>query len=380
MNKMKVLKNSFLLLFIILLISTCKHESDVKTRIIPKNNISYIDGPYVFHKNEKLRIININKHDEIIETIVDDIDSIIVKVPNQTPDHFYVNLNKNIQPPPSTYRKPNKVFAVSDIEGNYYAFVNLLIGNKITDENLNWIYGTGHLVLNGDLVDRGEYVTQVLWLLYKLEQEASAAGGHVHFIMGNHEIMNLKGDHRYVKDKYRRLAMNLEIANEDFFNNKNELGRWMRSKNVIERIGDVLFVHAGISNKFLKEQIELKEINQIAQSNYGVEFENDTLTKANLLFGRYGPLWYRGLVTDYKYYPKASQEEVNHFLDFYQSEKVVIGHTIIEVISTDYNGKVIKIDLHHPEDAESDIESQALLIEDGVFYKVNIHGDKFEIK
>ena len=92
----------------------------------------------------------------------------------------------------------DQVIAESDdlvnIEGNYYSFVNLLIGNKITDNNLNWIYGTGQLVLNGDMVDRGEYVTQVLWLIYKLEQEASAAGGHVHFILGNHEAMNLEGN------------------------------------------------------------------------------------------------------------------------------------------------------------------------------------------
>ncbi len=379
MNKITVYRNTILLIFIFLGIGSCKQDIDIQTRIIPKDNISYIDGPYVFNKNEKLRIININQHDEIIETIVNNIDSLIVKIPNQNPDHFHVKLKQNINTTPSSYQKTNKIFAVSDIEGNYYSFVNLLIGNKITDEKLNWIYGTAHLVLNGDFVDRGEYATQVLWLIYKLEQEASAAGGHVHFILGNHEAMNLEGNYKYVKEKHQRLAMNLEITKEDFFNDNNELGRWMRSKNVIERIGDVLFTHGGISKEFLKERLELEEINKIAQSNYGKRFDNDTLTTANLLFGRYGPLWYRGLVTDYRYYPKASLEKVNSFLEFYSSEKIVIGHTIIDDISTDYNDKVIRIDLYHPENKNSDVESKALLIENGIFYKVNIKGEKTEI-
>ena len=380
MKKITVSRNVFLLIFIFLLTNSCKQDKDVQTNIIPKDNISYIDGPYVFHENEKLRIININKHDEIVETIVNNVDRLIVKIPNQTPDHFYVKLNQNILTTPSLYDKSDKIFAVSDIEGNYYSFVNLLIGNNITDDNLNWIYGTGHLVLNGDFVDRGEYVTQVLWLIYKLEQEASAAGGHVHFILGNHETMNMEGNFKYVKDKYKRLALNLNISEKDFYNEKNEMGRWMRSKNIIEKIGDILFMHGGISQIVLNEEMSLTDMNQLAQSNYGLDSDSDTLIMPDLLFGRYGPLWYRGLITDYRYYPKATIIEVNDFLEFYDSEKVVIGHTIVDDISTEYNGKVVRIDLHHPVDINSTEESKALLIENGIFYKVDNTGKKIEIR
>jgi len=137
MKKIKVNRNIFFLIFIFLLINSCKLDEDERTSIIPKDNISYIDGPYIFHYNEKLRIININQHDEILETIVDNLDSFLVKVPNQIPDHFYIKLNQNILTTPSSYDKSDKIFAVSDIEGNYYSFVNLLIGNNITDDKLN---------------------------------------------------------------------------------------------------------------------------------------------------------------------------------------------------------------------------------------------------
>ncbi|WAC03282.1 hypothetical protein N7U66_06875 [Lacinutrix neustonica] len=66
---------------------------------------------------------------------------------------------------------------ISDIEGNYEAFASFLFANKIMDENHNWIFGTGHLVLVGDFVDRGKNVTQVLGLFTSLsiKQKSSMA-------------------------------------------------------------------------------------------------------------------------------------------------------------------------------------------------------------
>ena len=39
---------------------------------------------------------------------------------------------------------------------------------------------------------------KVLDLLMRLESEARAAGGAVHVVLGNHEVMNIAGDLRYV--------------------------------------------------------------------------------------------------------------------------------------------------------------------------------------
>ena len=39
----------------------------------------------------------------------------------------------------------------------------------------------------GDIFDRGKDVPQIFWLFYKLEEEAAKAGGHVSFMLGNHE-------------------------------------------------------------------------------------------------------------------------------------------------------------------------------------------------
>ena len=84
------------------------------------------------------------------------------------------------------------MFVLSDIEGEFAAFKSLMQGNGIMDQNYKWTFGDGHLVICGDLFDRGNRVTEYLWLLYKLEDEAKAQGGYVHVILGNHDIMNLK--------------------------------------------------------------------------------------------------------------------------------------------------------------------------------------------
>jgi hypothetical protein len=89
-----------------------------------------------------------------------------------------------------------RIFAISDIHGEYDAFVDLLRNAGVIDENLNWSWTDGHLVIVGDTFDRGVSVTECLWLIYRLEQEAEKVGGRVHFVLGNHEAMVMYGDNR----------------------------------------------------------------------------------------------------------------------------------------------------------------------------------------
>jgi hypothetical protein len=55
------------------------------------------------------------------------------------------------------------------------------------DDAGHWQFGQGHLVILGDSVDRGRDVFAVLWRLYGLAGQASATGGAVHVVLGNHE-------------------------------------------------------------------------------------------------------------------------------------------------------------------------------------------------
>ncbi len=94
----------------------------------------------------------------------------------------------------------NRIVAVGDIHGAYDAAVATLQEADVIDDNLAWSGGDTHLVLTGDLLDRGPGSRQVMDLVMRLEREAVRAGGQVHQLLGNHEVMNLIGDVRYVSD------------------------------------------------------------------------------------------------------------------------------------------------------------------------------------
>lgn len=69
---------------------------------------------------------------------------------------------------------------------------------KVIDDQADWIAGTDILVQTGDIVDRGAYAFDIYRLMQKLRGQASAAGGQVVSILGNHEVMNGLSDWRYV--------------------------------------------------------------------------------------------------------------------------------------------------------------------------------------
>ena len=152
--------------------------------------------------------------------------------------------------------------------------------------------------------DRGTNVTQCLWLIYMLEQEAEKAGGMVHFILGNHEVMNLLGQTEYVDEKYMALAHRLS-GKEDaikaykyLMSNQRELVRWMKSKNVIERIGKTIFVHGGLSKELITANMSIGEMNSFLRMALTREYFADD-GEANLkkfLMGPLGPLWYLSLI------------------------------------------------------------------------------------
>ena len=101
----------------------------------------------------------------------------------------------------------DRVVAVSDVHGAFDAMTTTLAKAGVLDEKLRWNGGATHLVITGDILDRGPDSRKVMDLLMRLEGEAVDAGGRVHLLLGNHEVMNLIGDLRYVsKEEYAAFA------------------------------------------------------------------------------------------------------------------------------------------------------------------------------
>ena len=105
-------------------------------------------------------------------------------------------------PPAARFSAASKILAVSDVHGRFDTLLALLRGQKVVDGAMRWRFGRGHLVIVGDVMDRGPQVTEAYWFLRGLEAQARRAGGRVHVLLGNHEAMVLAGDVRYTNPKY----------------------------------------------------------------------------------------------------------------------------------------------------------------------------------
>ncbi len=338
------------------------------------------DGPYLMYEANKLVAYRITNQGHLETEDMNRNEVVEVVAPKQTPAQFEFQLMSEHANEPSVSSGNPVLFVVSDIEGNYYALSKLLIGNGVTDANLNWTFGKKHLVVVGDMVDRGSYVTQVLWLLYKLEREAKAAGGQVHFVLGNHDIMCMAGDDRYASDKYLNVARKLKVNYKELYGQHSEIGRWMRTKNAIEKIGDYLFVHGGISPAILNLKLSVEEMNAKLRPYYGQVITGSAPSDVQQLFGTAGLFWYRGYVKEKEgAYAKASPQEVMEILTHYQVRSIIVGHCIVDQIEANYEGAVITVDVEHPEAGYSGPDCQALLIEDGKMYRVDEKAERIVI-
>lgn len=276
--------------------------------------------------------------------------------------------------PAVRYEDEQAIVALSDIEGNYKAFRNFLINAKVIDGKLDWTFGRGHLALVGDFVDRGASATQVLWLIYKLEQDAAAQGGKVHYILGNHELKNLQGNFQSAHKKYLSVAGMLGKQQADLFGDASFLGRWLASKNSAEIINGRLFVHGGLHPKLAQLPYSLEDINRIARSQYRKMWypKRGAIQEDFLLDTVNGPSWYRGYFEG-----DLTQAQVDATLEKFQANAVVVGHTPTGKVKTLFNKKIFAIDVKHPLDYRGSFpprRSQGLRIEGDKAWRVNDDG------
>ena len=101
--------------------------------------------------------------------------------------------------PKKTSAEPSEsLVAIGDVHGDFDDFVAILQHTGLIDKQNHWTGGKTTFVQAGDLLDRGPKPREVMDLMMALEKEAGKAGGRVVSLLGNHEMMNIMGDLRYV--------------------------------------------------------------------------------------------------------------------------------------------------------------------------------------
>lgn len=266
-----------------------------------------------------------------------------------------------------------RIVAVGDLHGDVDACTRILRSANLIDKDSKWIGGRTHLVQTGDILDRGVETRKLIDLLMSLEVQANKAGGQVHVLLGNHEVMNIRGDLRYVSageyDSYkssdaatyqRKLFESDTTAEQrkdgDYrrtwekqhplgwverwiaFSEAGVYGKWLRRRNTVIRINGVLFLHGGISPKYAS--LDIRDINERVRAEL---LKPPAEARTGIVVDPEGPLWYRGLAQSPE--PELAGH-VDNVLAAFRVQHMVIAHTPTPgIVMPRFGGKVIMIDV-----------------------------------
>jgi hypothetical protein len=295
-------------------------------------------------------------------------------------------------------RASQRIVAVGDLHGDYRAWIEIASRARLIDRRNRWAGGSAVLVQTGDITDRGPDSLKIIRHLMRLQGQARRSGGRVVVVLGNHEAMNMTGDLRYVhpgefaafvtadSDRFRRrvfevnkatiaaayraatpamtdaaireawLAANPpgKLEHQAAWSPRGELGRWTLANPAVARIGDTLFVHGGISMRYVG--MPLDQINRLAAAALAAQTEDP----AAIIHDPFGPLWYRGYATRTAdpearaaapgqplaapAYP-SPEEELATVLRSTGAKRMVIAHTPNRAgIAINYGGRLALID------------------------------------
>ncbi len=262
-----------------------------------------------------------------------------------------------------------RIVALSDIHGQYGLLVKLLRAHHVIDNDDRWSLGDATLVVAGDVFDRGPQVTEAFWLLYSLQQQAAAAGGAVHFVLGNHETMVLYNDLRYVNPKYLKSAQLLGRSYPALYGPESTIGQWLRTRPVLLRIGDTLFLHGGIAPENLDLVRTMEATNAGYQAAVGLPKEQvkaapDT---ARLFDGKTSPIWYRGYFDG-----RMDTAQVAALLKQLDLTRIVVGHTSMPHVSSFHGDRIIAID----SSIKNGENGELLFIENGALSRGLLDGSR----
>ncbi len=340
-----------------------------------------VDGPYVLYTESGVRVITVDAAGTISDELFPEAPESLAVADHLGRYPFEVRLRPVYRQDWKVAEQPGRVFVMSDPHGRLDCVVSLLQGNNVIDSELRWSFGTDHLVVIGDICDRGEDVVQIYWLFYKLQQEAEEAGGRVTMLLGNHEPMEFSGDMRYAEPKYGILARELGMEYRELFSPASELGRWIATWNTIGQVGRDIYVHAGLGGDFYRWNLPVPEVNaQVSKAIFMRNQERKALSDTlNFLYGRNGPIWYRGLVIKSKKYSPIQRDTLDLIRARYGVEHIIVGHTIFRDVSTFLDGTVIDVNVDNRVNQRKH-RGRALLIEGDRYFVVGDRGKKRELK
>jgi hypothetical protein len=226
----------------------------------------------------------------------------------------------------------DRVVAIGDLHGDLdHARRALRLAGAI-DERDQWAGGRLVVVQTGDEIDRGDDDRAILDHVEEWERQASAAGGELVALLGNHEIMNASLDFRYVtpggfaafSSMDRGAATTEGVAplaqgRAAAFQPNGPYAALEARRPLVVKVGDTVFVHGGILQKHIA---------------YGLDRMNDELDAwltgrrrepPSVVVADDGPVWTRAYSAEGV---APACQELAATLAALGARRMVVGHTV----------------------------------------------------
>lgn len=368
---------------------------------------------------QKLKIKGANNNFKSPYLKKDEIKKIIVLTINKKKKEARDKKNIQINPnpticnsndSPNLFPKVKKLVAIGDIHGDLsVAIKSLKLANVISHDipnntlnvnNIQWIGGNTHVVQLGDQIDRcrpskwdneicsndDEALYQdegsdlkILCLFDNLHKQAIKVGGALFSILGNHELMNVDGDFRYVSPREFREFGNFFKAKKTIKRNSFLPFGYKERKDAFKpggiiakklaltrfsilQVGSWVFVHGGISPDMAKKY-SIDKVNKCVYNwLVGIKDEQNDRDVKDLYHNdddTFSPFWSRMFSDDEEWEGKNSEKlfnktmnnlnETNNRNEDTKIKGMVMGHSpqymFDKGINSDCNNKLWRTDV-----------------------------------
>jgi hypothetical protein len=239
----------------------------------------------------------------------------------------------------TSFRFPTaeRIIAIGDIHGDVHAARDALRLGGAIDSAGKWVGGALVVVQTGDQLDRGDDEPQILDLFERLRAEAKAAGGALHALNGNHEVINAQGDFRYVtedgfhdfSDRHpdARVAPLLERLPEASrgravaFLPGGDIAKRLSQQLVVIQVGENVFVHGGVLEAHVR--YGLGRINRETREWLT---GSPSAPAPRMLVAPEAPIWTRDYSDGTP--PAEKCAELERVLAALSAKRLIVGHTV----------------------------------------------------
>ena len=236
-----------------------------------------------------------------------------------------------------------RIIVIGDLHGDFDKLIKCLILAKVINQKLHWIGGDTHVVQLGDILDAGgrgiEFNSKpyeefkIYEYLNDLNTQANKKGGYVHYLIGNHELMNLIGDFNYVHPAH------LIDNRRELFSPGSYLTKMLACHSYgVLQINGWIFCHAGLLPQHLENNNTIDSLNELVRNilTGKKNIQNLNQMEQLLLFSPSSLFWNR----DYVFNQNKCSLLDSTLNNIKGSRGMIIGHTPHKNITGNCNNKL----------------------------------------